>query len=141
MWKYVQSTGEFLLNGQFIEKGYSGAPPAGKNKPDMECVEDVTPIPPGYYLIGSARNHLTSFTLPLTADNSQYCAVARSGFLIHGSNLTGTASHGCIILSKVTRRSISESNDKRLLVVRDSVEVQRVSRSLQTRWTARSNQL
>jgi Protein of unknown function (DUF2778) len=141
MWKYVQSTGDLFLNGQYMETGYSGAVPDGKNKPDMECVKNVGPIPRGYYLIGTARTNPTPFTLPLKADNPQYCTPGRSGFLIHGDNSTGTASHGCIILSKGIRRTIAESNDKRLLVVRDSVESQRVVATGQSRWTARSNQL
>jgi hypothetical protein len=141
VWKYVQSTGDLFLNGQYMETGYSGAVPDGKNKPEQECVHDVGPIPRGYYSIGSPRVNPTPIALPLTADNLHYCTPARSGFLIHGDNSTGTASHGCIILSKGLRRTISESDDKRLLVVRDSVESQRFVASGQLRWTARSNQL
>jgi Protein of unknown function (DUF2778) len=141
MWKYVQSTGDLFLNGNYMETGYSGALPDGENKPYMECVKDVGPIPRGYYVIGAARTNPTLFTLPLTADNPQYCTLARSGFLIHGDNSTGTASHGCIVLSKGIRRTIAESDDKRLLVVRDSVESQRFVASGQRRWTAKSSQL
>lgn len=141
MWKYVQSTGDLFLNGQYMETGYSGAVPEGKNKPNMECMQNVGPIPRGYYVIGAPRGNPTPFTLPLTAENLHYCAPARSGFLVHGDNSTGTASHGCIILSKGVRQTISESDDKRLLVVRDSVQSQRVVATGQSRWTARSNQL
>jgi hypothetical protein len=141
MWKYVQSTGDLFSNSKYMETGYSGAVPDGKNKPDMECVQNVGPIPRGYYSIGDPRTNPTPFTLPLTAENLNYCTPARSGFLIHGDNTTGTASHGCIILSKAMRRTISESDDKRLLVVRDSIESQRFVHSGQARSTARSSQL
>lgn len=141
MWKYGQSTGDLFLNGHYMETGYSGALPYGKNKPEMECVKNVGPIPRGYYIIGAALTSPTPITLPLTADKLHYCMPARSGFLIHGDNMTGTASHGCIILSKGLRRTIGESDDKRLLVVRDSVESQRVVARGQSRWTAATSQL
>jgi hypothetical protein len=43
----------------------------------------------------------------------------RSGFLIHGDSVAmpGTASHGCIILSRDLREQISASGDNQLEVV------------------------
>lgn len=141
MWKYVQSTGDLFLNGLYMETGYSGALPDGKNNPDMECVRNIGPIPRGYYDIGAIENKPTPLTLRLNADKPNYCYPARSGFLIHGDNTTHTASQGCIILGRNMRRTIADSGDNRLLVVRDSVESQRVSNGSATRWTAEPHQL
>jgi hypothetical protein len=43
----------------------------------------------------------------------------RDGFLIHGDNKLGnrSASHGCIILDRVTRQKIADSKDRHLIVV------------------------
>lgn len=141
MWKYVQTTGDLFLNGEYMETGYSGALPDGKNNPDMECVRNVGPIPRGYYNIGPVENKPTPMTLRLIADMPNYCNPARSGFLIHGDNATHTASQGCIILGRNMRRTIAESGDNRLLVVRSSVESTRVDSGSATRFTAEAHQL
>ncbi|MBL8309473.1 MAG: DUF2778 domain-containing protein [Burkholderiales bacterium] len=141
MWRYVQSTGDLFLNDQYMETGYSGAVPNGKNNPDMECVKNVGPIPRGMYTIGPVIDKPTPVTLRLAADKPDYCNPPRSGFLIHGDNTTHTASQGCIILSRGMRQTIADSGDSRLMVVRDSVLSARHTTSGATRWRARSNQL
>ena len=141
MWKYVQSSGDLFLSGEYFETGYSGALPNGKNDPEKECVRNVGPIPRGYYSIGAERIGPTQVTLPLTADDPSHCSPARSGFLIHGDNTTGTASQGCVILSLGMRKTISGSTDKRLQVVRTSVLAKRLTESGMERWIASSNQL
>jgi Protein of unknown function (DUF2778) len=123
MWFYVQSSGDLFLDGVYIETGYSGANPEGKNKPDKECSKNVGPIPRGYYSIKAEQGTPSPVALPLLADDPNYCSPARSGFLIHGDNATGTASTGCIILSRKTREKIRDSGDIRLRVVRDSVKI------------------
>lgn len=130
MWLYVQSTGDLFSGSSYVETGYSGADPGGKNDPSKECVRNVGPIPRGYYDIGAAISRPTPTTLPLTADNPNYCTPPRSGFLIHGDNSTGTASQGCIILSRATRDRINASNDKRLRVVANSALVRGVKRRM-----------
>jgi len=40
----------------------------------------------------------------------------RSAFLIHGDNLSHTASHGCVILRRDVRERISASTDRTLVV-------------------------
>lgn len=125
MWKYVQDTGDFFHNGTYVETGYSGRVPDGKNQPLMECVRNVGPVPRGHYAVEVARTGPTILTLPLTARNPSYCTPARSGFLIHGDNSSGTASTGCIILSRATRQLVADSDDRLLLVVRSS-EVSRL---------------
>ena len=128
MWKYVQATGDFFQDGTYVETGYSGKVPDGKNRPDMECVVNVGPIPRGSYSIGAVRSNPTVLTLPLTASDPNYCNPPRSGFLIHGGNSSGTSSTGCIILTKQTRQRIADSGDKDVTVVRDSVLSARVKR-------------
>ena len=138
MWKYVQSTGDLFLNGTYCETGYSGKVPEGKNDPSKECSINVGPIPRGAYDIGPERTRPTLVTLPLTADDPNYCSPPRDGFLIHGDNSTGTASTGCIIISKVMRERIRDSGDSRLQVVQSSVLSERLT---QPRKRARPDEL
>ena len=120
-WKYVQRTGDLFLNALYVETGYAGRG-RGKNNPNEQCVTDEGPIPRGWWTIGSATNGgPTRISLPLTADSgADVCG--RSGFFVHGDSILnpGSASHGCIILSKATRERMASSNDPRLRVVSDS---------------------
>src|SRR5438552_12408628 len=116
MWKYVQQTGEVFRNGTLVDTGYSGAG-NGRNNPLKECEHNIGPTPRGYYSIGAEITAPTPVTLPLTPDDPNYCSPPRSGFLIHGDNSTGTASTGCIILKRLTREQIRDSEDTRLQVV------------------------
>ncbi len=132
MWTYIQSTGDFFSGTGYVETGYSGKVPDGKNEPSKECDINIGPIPRGYYNIRAAVSSPTPVALPLTADTPGYCNPPRSGFLIHGDNSTGTASTGCIILSRRTRESIEKSDDKRLRVVKDSKRVQGIRRRVRS---------
>lgn len=122
-WVWRQATGELLqrlddsLYSDVIATGYAGMG-AGQNNPAMQCVEDVGPIPRGWYTIGDAVEDPTLFTLPLTPDpDNDMCG--RSGFLIHGDSiqLPGWASQGCIVLDATTRQKISASGLNRLQVI------------------------
>jgi hypothetical protein len=126
MWIYIQSSGDFFRNGSYIETGYSGKLPDGRNNPSKECVINVGPIPCGYYQIMPDTSSPSPMSLPLNARDPNYCKPARSGFLIHGDKSTGDASTGCIILSPSTRRIVRDSDDKLLRVVRDSVRSQMI---------------
>lgn len=121
MWKFVQRTGDIFLDAKLIDTGYSGRG-SGKNNPDEQCVVDEGPIPRGWWTIGEATDDgPTKISLPLTADsNTGVCG--RAGFFIHGDSIQapGSASHGCIILSRKTRQLISNSDDRRLRVVADT---------------------
>lgn len=122
MWTYVQSNGDFFFNNEYIETGYSGKDPEGKNKPDKECDKDVGPIPRGYFTIGAEKQTPTPVTLMLTPENPNYCNPKRDNFLIHGDNIAspGTASIGCIILARKTRERVRDSVDKKMRVVKVS---------------------
>ncbi|MCO6503959.1 MAG: DUF2778 domain-containing protein [Snodgrassella sp.] len=119
-WTYSQRTGVLKHNGQYIAKGYSGFG-AGKDKPEMENVANIGPLPKGKYtLIELILSHPTtgaySIRLQPASNNKMY---GRSGFFIHGDSKKnpGTASTGCIILNRKFREQMWKSNDRQLEVI------------------------
>lgn len=117
---YKQSTGEWFHNGERIGIGYAGKG-AGKNNPDMQNVHNAGPLPQGWYTIGDVimdGGHLGPYVMPLEPD-SENEMFGRSGFFVHGDNMTnpGSASDGCIIQNRIYRTSINETGDKRLQVI------------------------
>ena len=122
MFSYEISTGELRHDGELIERGYSGYPPAGKNNPAAVATHNVGPIPPGRYTIGppapynSATHGPYVLTLHADASNEMY---GRDGFLMHSDSIhhPGFASQGCIILSIPARQRVWESGDHELLVL------------------------
>lgn len=112
MWTYKQSTGEILKDDKVIGSGYSGHGP-GVNAPLLDKVHNVGPIPKGQYNIGPSHDTPTKGPVVMALSPT------RSGFLIHGDSRTlpGTASEGCIILSKDIREQIASSDDRLLEVV------------------------
>jgi uncharacterized protein RhaS with RHS repeats len=116
VWSYSQSSG--VMNGPNGEvyQGYSGSNPDGINKPSMQSVSDVGPIPAGYYWIGTMNNVITKVSIeliPLRGTNMY----GRFGMRIHGGNKTRTASKGCPIIDGVSkRRNIYRSKGGFLLV-------------------------
>jgi hypothetical protein len=135
MWTYVQKSGELLHDGEHEGTGYSGyndphSGQDGKNNPDLQNIHDVGPIPVGRYVIGTPHDTLTHgpFVLPLTpdADNEMF---DRSCFLIHGDSVVepGTASRGCIIMSRAIRNEVAASGDHLLTVISGNIEATRVA--------------
>lgn len=116
-WFYNSKTGEVFhpLTGG-IGVGYSGTG-LGRNNTDMEGVRGVGPIPRGRYRIGKSYTHTRLGPVVMNLDPVGHDSLGRSLFRIHGDNLTGDASEGCIILNKRIRKMIANSNDKSLLVV------------------------
>jgi len=124
MWVYEQLTGRLYAdNGVLLGVGYSGAGDC-KNNPATQSMKDRGPIPVGQYRIGSPVNTVTHgpFVLQLTP-NPQNEMFGRSGFLIHGDSVVnpGTASEGCIIMSRDVRTAIVESRDFDLQVINQKV--------------------
>ncbi|MEO6339536.1 MAG: tlde1 domain-containing protein [Caulobacteraceae bacterium] len=117
-WTFVQKTGAFSGPGHSVV-GYSGAG-SGRNNPDLEGVVDVGPIPAGMYSIGRAQNspHLGPIVMALTPIGHK--AHNRTGFMIHGDNLSHSASHGCIILPRIVRTAIANGKLHVLEVVKGS---------------------
>lgn len=135
VWTYVQKSGELLHDGLHIAVGYSGYDDAetgqkGKNNPELQNVEDVGPIPAGKYFIGTPHDTLTHgpFVLPLKPDPANEM-FGRTAFLMHGDSVVepGTASRGCIILSRAVRKQVVASGDKLLQVISGVAEDVRVA--------------
>ena len=135
MWTYIQKSGELLHDGAHESVGYSGyndpnSGQEGKNNPDLQNVHDVGPIPVGGYVIGTPHDSLTHgpFVLPLTPDASNQM-FGRTAFLIHGDSVVepGTASRGCIIMSRGIRNEVATSGDHVLTVISGNVETIKVA--------------
>lgn len=120
MWIYAQASGQLLNpNGALAGTGYAGRD-ACKNKPDDQCKADLGPLPCNSYTIGPAMDHprLGPIAMPLVPDDtSKMCG--RSAFYIHGDSNShpGEASDGCIIMARDIRQRVSNSNDRKLMVV------------------------
>ena len=129
MHTYRQSTGSWQHNGTELERGYSGSddgdgvpePGEGKNDPTAQEQRSIGPIPRGRWeILGPpfTHEHAGPFVLRLQpAPGTE--TFGRSGFLIHGDSviLPGTASQGCIILSRAVRLHIWATGDRELEVV------------------------
>lgn len=126
MYQWHQSSGELWRgdadgnNGTFVSKGYSGAGD-GKNNPAFQRVRNVGPIPQGKWKISGppvdtpSHGPFVLHLFPCPSTNT----FGRDGFLIHGDSvrLPGTASEGCIILSRAIREQIWSSGDRDLQVI------------------------
>jgi len=115
-WQYESRTGEFRKGSVIKGKGYSGFG-LGKNNPAMEDIQGMGPTPRGRYHIGPAYNDPQLGPIVMHLDPVGHDALGRTLFRIHGDNVTGDASHGCIILPRTLRDEISKSEDKELWVV------------------------
>lgn len=119
MWVWDQSKGELSQNGKLVSKGYSGRD-RGKNNPAMQAAVGIGPIPRGLWAMTSVKDSSATgpFTIVLNPmEGTDTCE--RSAFRIHGDNIKnpGTASHGCIILPRITRQLIWDSGDHILQVI------------------------
>lgn len=119
MWTWDQSAGTMSLDGEMRGHGYAGNG-LGKNNPEAQGIQGVGPVPCGLWAIGAPR--LSANTGPYTMDLTPAPGtdtLGRSAFRIHGDSINhpGTASHGCIILSRVMREAIWNSSDHELTVV------------------------
>lgn len=118
-WTWDQSAGELSHDGVPCGTGYSGAG-TGKNSPDMQAAVGVGPIPRGAWTISGVGDSPNTgpFTLILQP-NPGTDTEGRSDFRIHGDSIAhpGTASHGCIILSRPIRERIWQSGDRDLEVI------------------------
>jgi hypothetical protein len=117
---YEQLTGKLLNAGDaVIGIGYSGSP-AGKNDPSKEGVESVGPIPCGNYTVKGppfdSPKH-GPYVLHLVPDDDTRAFITSLGrdpdtFLMHGDKVgaPGTASEGCVIMSRGVRESVWGDN-------------------------------
>lgn len=122
-WTYEIVTGLlYEPQGNALEPpGYAGHG-EGLNNPLMCNVEDVGPLPCGWYTVGEPISdpHVGEFALPLTPDplNAMF---GRADFYCHGDSIAHPGGHlasdGCIVQPKPNRVSLATSTDKRLQVV------------------------
>ena len=119
MWTYLQISGRLYHEEELIGVGYSGGG-EGKNNPDFQNVKDVGPIPQGKYSIGTPVDTVMHgpYAMALTPDpaNDMF---GREGFLMHGDSVSapGTASEGCVIMSRDVREEVWTSMDHDLTVL------------------------
>lgn len=107
-----------------VATGYSGSG-IHKNDPDSQALANLGPIPCGRYTIGAPQDTVTHgpYVLPLMPHVGNEMHM-RSHFLIHGDSVVtpGSASEGCVILSRAVRQLVWESNDHLLEVVSGKTE-------------------
>ena len=117
MWTFIQ-TGALIGPDGKLNPAYSGRGQY-KNDPHAQNIENWGPIPCGIYRIGDPVDTVTHgpYVLPLAADAANEM-FGRSGFLIHGDSIVepGSASDGCIIVSRALREQIVSSMDRGLQV-------------------------
>jgi len=118
-WVYKQSTGELAHNGLYVGTGYSGHPPH-VNDPSAQNIPNFGPIPVGEYTLGPPFTHPICGPMAMRlSPEPQNEMFSRSGFLCHGDSIhaPGTASDGCIIMSRPIRQQMADSDDNDLTVI------------------------
>lgn len=116
---YVQRDGEIGIDGATVGFGYSGHG-VGLNNPAKEAMQNIGPIPRREWHVVRWDDHhgdkgpQVAVLAPVGHD-----AHMRSAFLIHGDNadMNHTASHGCIIASRIIRDKLRASGQTQLTVV------------------------
>ena len=124
MWTYRQSTGALFRDGHYQARGYSGRD-WGKNNPGAQAAPGIGPIPAGRWRMAEMRDsaHVGPHCIVLhaldgTPGDDRHDATGRAAFRIHGDSIAqpGSASHGCIILSRAIRLALWQSGDHDLEV-------------------------
>lgn len=129
MWVFEQRTGRLLdKTGHHVDTGYAGrnfrkpdgSVQMGKCNPDMQNVKGIGPLPVGCYTIQPPHDDLVvgRYAMRLTPfpGNEMF---GRNSFFIHGDSLEhpGQASHGCIVVSFISRQLIWASGDHDIRVI------------------------
>ena len=117
-WHYNQRSGKIVGPGGEEYQGYSGRG-VHKNEPRSEAIVDSGPIPRGTWRINP--DHYDSATLgPFVLKLSPvgHSAHGRTHFRVHGdkAGALGTASKGCIVLSREARKAMVRSGETTLEV-------------------------
>lgn len=116
-WIYTQSTGVMSgPNGEHYQ-GYSGNG-MYRNNPDAEDRRNEGPIPQGQWNINLTPYHGNGGPNSLALTPVNHNAHGRTDFVIHGDNIQGNASTGCIILPLNARQAIMRSGDNILIIER-----------------------
>jgi len=110
---YEQFTGNFYINGTFLEQGFAGVKGEHQNNPASQCIPDTGPLPRGRYMMepaGESSKYKKAIRL-IPLPDTDMCPSKRFGFFIHGDNkyYPRTGSTGCIILSLTARLKILDA--------------------------------
>lgn len=130
MLTYDARTGKMIrANGLLLGVGYAGADPdpsrkgeagEGVNRPDLDALKSVGPVPCGVYRIhGPPFQHPTAGrdVLRLIPDEGNTMH-GRDGFLIHGEgHAPGASSQGCMIFANSDRWKIWNEGDHLVRVI------------------------
>lgn len=121
-WQYKSDTGRMLHDGVYVASGYAGLPPH-RNVPKDEAMRAEGPIPRGTWKILAPHDSAHTGPYTMNLEPVGHDAHGRSAFRIHGDSIQhpGYASHGCIILDRITRHKIGESHDTELHVDLDNI--------------------
>ena len=106
MFTMSYSQGRALLSVCGIETPAYAGRGEGRNNPAMQNRRNIGPLPRGRYAVGAPVGTHGPVTLPLTPHRGNEMH-GRGGFLIHGDNVAGDASRGCIIADRETRDLIA----------------------------------
>jgi hypothetical protein len=120
MWVFEIVSGRLYDDkGEHVGTGYSGKGDS-KNNPAAQSLHNEGPIPVGLYTVGIPVNTIMHgpYVLPLTPDTHNLMW-GRFGFLMHGDSLVvpGSASEGCVIMSRDVREKVWKSMDRTLEVI------------------------
>ena len=120
-WVFEQTNGR-MSSGSVLFVGYAGAP-GHVNDPGADDLKATGPLPRGRYTITPPVNHphLGPMAMFLQPDSSNEMH-GRGDFFIHADSIRnpGSGSQGCIVLSNQARKTVWDSGDHQLLVVRST---------------------
>ncbi len=120
MWLYSQSTGRVTKDDKFYGVGYAGNNKEGrcKDNPLAQNIKNHGPLPQATYTMTEVveGTHMGPFAIKLLPEPSSQM-FGRSEFYIHGDDGAGTASDGCICVSQVLRKTMWDSDDKKVQVI------------------------
>jgi len=109
---YYLDNGEFYIGAYLLETGYAGyfnniTGEDYRNNPAAQCIAFRGPLPAGCYYMSDGNGTVTKKSIMLLpVDITIMCN--RNDFFIHGDSIEnpGTASKGCIILTRPSREKI-----------------------------------
>ena len=123
MWVYEIRTGRMYKDGSAVVVGIGWAGQgAGKNNPDMQGVENIGPLPVGFYTFTEPYDNPKTgpYTMNLIPDPKNNM-LGRKDFRIHGAAFVNPelSSEGCIIQPRSVRSMLWNSGDHGLQAVVD----------------------
>lgn len=105
---FSQTTGKITKDdGALVAAGWAGNG-QGKNKPSMQAVRCVGPLPQGVYKVGPWHTHERLGPLAAKLDQIEGVTYGRDDFYVHGASSKnfGQESKGCIVVPRPGREAI-----------------------------------